>query len=636
MNYRREIDGLRALAILPVVFFHAGFLGFSGGFVGVDVFFVISGYLISSNIMVDLTQNRFSLLNFYERRARRILPALLFMLAVSFVFALVWASPYIVQEIAQSLVAATLFASNIFFWLDISYFDSGSALKPFFHTWSLSVEEQFYLAFPLVLLCVWRLKRSWLIPLVSMAIIISLGLAEWASYNKPNANFYLLPTRGWELLLGVLVACLDGTSPASRRSRGGGSAAGLGVGMIVFAVVIFDEHYRHPSLFTLIPVLGAALVIRYGQNDGVTHRILSSRVLVGFGLISYSLYLWHQPVLALARGISDIELTTWHYVLLVLGSMLLAVFSWKYVEQPFRDTRRVSPRLVWSWAGGGSLFVIGLAVVGATVSTARLSAGVDEFARYDDYSASKLYREGYCFLLPDEGSEDFSRECLTLLGEESFPVFLWGDSHAAALYHGIASHATTSQFTASSCPPILGLKHPKRPFCHSINDFVISEIERSKSPVVLLAASWVLGEYDGALFKQTLDRLRLTRTRVVVLGPLPYWKPTLPRYLRRKYTELDNVPQSAVVPAMADLRHMERRLTEVANQSGVEYLSLLKLGCPKSKCMVSEEIDAGKKLYVFDHAHLTEAGSLYYGEKIIESLKNNQSYMPLNHDRPDR
>ena len=193
MNYRAEIDGLRALAVLPVIFFHAGFEWFNGGYIGVDVFFVISGYLITTIIISEMSEERFSIVNFYDRRARRILPALFFVMAMCIPFAWFWLTPNDLKDFGQSLVAVSIFSSNILFWLESGYFDTASELKPLLHTWSLAVEEQYYILFPLFLMIMWRLRINWILIFLFIAFLTSLGFAQWAAYNSPSAGFYILP-----------------------------------------------------------------------------------------------------------------------------------------------------------------------------------------------------------------------------------------------------------------------------------------------------------------------------------------------------------------------------------------------------------------------------------------------------------
>jgi len=212
MNYRREIDGIRALAVIPVIFFHAGFSLFSGGYVGVDVFFVISGYLITGIVMAEVTRGTFSIADFYERRIRRILPALFLVVVVCVPVAFLVLLPADLKEFGQSLIAVATFSSNVFFWSQSGYFHGAAELKPLLHTWSLAVEEQFYVLFPLLLLFMWRWGRKWTVAILLTLAVASLLLAEWGALNKPIATFFLLPTRAWELLLGSLVAFYIGRS----------------------------------------------------------------------------------------------------------------------------------------------------------------------------------------------------------------------------------------------------------------------------------------------------------------------------------------------------------------------------------------------------------------------------------------
>jgi peptidoglycan/LPS O-acetylase OafA/YrhL len=237
MDYRKEIDGLRALAVLPVILFHAGFETFSGGFVGVDVFFVISGYLITTIILEELEQGKFSIVNFYERRARRILPALFLVMFVCVPFAWFWLLPSDMKDFSQSLVAVSVFASNILFWRESGYFDTAAELKPLLHTWSLAVEEQYYVIFPLFLMLCWKLGKRWILVLLGFIFLTSFAVAQWAAYAKPAAAFYLLPTRGWELLTGAFAAFYF--SQANRREfcKGLSEFGGwLGVALILYAV----------------------------------------------------------------------------------------------------------------------------------------------------------------------------------------------------------------------------------------------------------------------------------------------------------------------------------------------------------------------------------------------------------------
>ena len=297
MKYRSEIDGLRAIAVVPVILFHAGIPAFDGGFVGVDIFFVISGYLITTILLADLEHGRFSLVRFYERRARRILPALLFVIACCTPFAWLWMLTSQLKAYGDSLVSIALFASNILFWRQSGYFAAAAELKPMLHTWSLAVEEQYYLIFPLALLAIWRSNRKLVLPTILAAAAGSLVLAEWGAARAPVAAFFWAPTRFWEILSGSLCAVAIRNYSVPRSEIGGWT----GIGLIAVSMIWFTSSTPTPSLWTLLPVGGTALTILFARSDTLAGRFLGLRPFVAIGLVSYSAYLWHQPLLALAR-----------------------------------------------------------------------------------------------------------------------------------------------------------------------------------------------------------------------------------------------------------------------------------------------------------------------------------------------
>ncbi|MBN8291637.1 acyltransferase [Rhodobacter sp. NTK016B] len=330
-KYRADIDGLRAVAVLPVIAFHAGFPGFSGGFVGVDVFFVISGYLITGILAGDLAAGRYSIARFYERRARRILPALFVMMAVSAVVAHLLMMPPAFKDFSASVFSVALFLSNMLFISEVDYFAPSADAVPLLHTWSLAVEEQFYILFPLILWGLWRLGRArslaWGVAAITLA---SLVFSEWAWRHYPAESFYFLPSRAWELGAGALCALIP--ARPGRALREGLGLAGLAA--IVVAVVTLDRSVPFPSLWALLPVGGSvALILSEGS---LAARLLSWRPIVAIGLVSYSAYLWHNPVFVFARAAGDHEPGT----LMMLGlsglSLVLAWLSWRFVEQPFR------------------------------------------------------------------------------------------------------------------------------------------------------------------------------------------------------------------------------------------------------------------------------------------------------------
>ncbi|HEY3487123.1 MAG TPA: acyltransferase, partial [Gammaproteobacteria bacterium] len=356
MDYRREIDGLRALAVLPVILFHAGFETFSGGFVGVDVFFVISGYLITTIILAELEQGKFSIVNFYERRARRILPALFLVMLVCIPFAWLWLLPSDMKDFSQSLVAVSVFASNILFWRESGYFDTAAELKPLLHTWSLAAEEQYYVLFPLFLILFWKLGKRWILVLLGLVFVASFAVAQWAAYAEPTAAFYLLPTRGWELLIGAFAAFY--LSRVNRKDFGKGLSevsGWLGVALIFYAVFAYSKATAFPGSYALVPTLGAVLVILFATQQTVVGKFIGNKAFVGIGLISYSAYLWHQPLFAFARHRSLFEPS--HIVFLSLSALalVLAYFSWRFVEAPFRSKVNFNRNFIFASAAFLSL-----------------------------------------------------------------------------------------------------------------------------------------------------------------------------------------------------------------------------------------------------------------------------------------
>ena len=301
LEYRPEIDGMRAVAVVPVILFHAGVGIFSGGFIGVDIFFVISGYLITSILISELSAQEYSILKFYERRARRILPALLFIFISVTPFAWFWLMPSDLEEYFESLMAATIFLSNFYFWDQSGYFDSSAELKPLLHTWSLAVEEQYYIIFPLILSFIWRFGRRVMLWSVWLLLIFSILIAQYQVNTSQVSAFFLLPSRGWELLAGALVATanFNGKERFSRWTRELYAVAGFV--MISVCMILYDQDTDFPGSRAVPVVFGTVLIILFATKDQIVGRILSKKPLVAIGLISYSLYLWHQPIFALFK-----------------------------------------------------------------------------------------------------------------------------------------------------------------------------------------------------------------------------------------------------------------------------------------------------------------------------------------------
>src|SRR6056300_196296 len=347
LTYRPEIDGLRAIAVGAVIFYHAqiailGHQPFKGGFIGVDIFFVISGYLITSIILKELvTTGSFSFKHFYERRIRRILPALLFVMLVSLPFAWMYLLPSSFIDFSKSILYSLGFSSNFYFWYSGQQYGAGSGLsKPFLHTWSLSVEEQFYILFPIVLLMTFKYFRKYLIYILILGFVLSLGLADWGSRNHPSASFYFLHTRMWELIVGSILAYFEITNGHRSKNKILNSILpGIGLFLIILTIIFFKLHFIHPSLYSLPAIVGTCLIIWFSNKDEIITKILSTKLFVGIGLISYSLYLWHYPIFAFAMVKDILQETIISKILLILIAFFLSVLSYYYIERPFRNRK---------------------------------------------------------------------------------------------------------------------------------------------------------------------------------------------------------------------------------------------------------------------------------------------------------
>ena len=499
MKYRPEIDGLRAVAVLPVMAFHAGLAFAPGGYVGVDVFFVISGYLITTSLVSEIAEGRFSLAHFYERRVRRILPALFFVIAVCIPFAWMWMLPGEFENFAQSVTATVLFSNNVLLWLTSGYFERAAETKPLLHTWSLGVEEQFYILFPLILMALGRTRRIlWGVIVLALA---SAALMQWSVVTGSpgaEARFFLLPTRAWELLVGSLVALAlrHWMVPAN------GLLAAAGVVLILASVGLLDEATDFPSWVALMPVGGTALVILFARPAEPVGRLLSMRVPVGIGMISYSAYLWHQPVFVFYEMRTLSEIGPAVAVALILLCLGLAALSWRFVEQPFRRGRApILPRRV-------RLFVVA-AIAGAALSgfgvLGHVRDGIpermSETARA--LAASTLDpHERNCQFGPREAVPAHPIDaCSGFMPSGRPDVVLLGDSHGGAIAQtvqealrdaGLQSYAAT-YLGCLGLPGFYRVDLGTRHGCDAYSRGIRSYLDVSGAQVAVLTARFTLG-----------------------------------------------------------------------------------------------------------------------------------------------
>jgi peptidoglycan/LPS O-acetylase OafA/YrhL len=437
MNYRGEIDGLRALAVMPVILFHAGFETFSGGFIGVDVFFVISGYLITKIILAELEQNQFSLVNFYERRARRILPALFLVMLVCIPFAWLRLLPSDIKDFYQSLVAVPIFASNVLFWRESGYFDVAAEFKPLLHTWSLAVEEQFYLLFPLFLILFWGLgKRRILLTLASVTIV-SLAFAQFGAYSNSTAAFYLLPTRVWELLIGSFTGFYlhqINRIQFSRITKEIGAL--LGIFLISYSIFYYNQETPYPGFYALVPVIGTVCIIVFATQETLTANLIGNRVFVSIGLVSYSAYLWHQPIFAFARQGSITGPSNTTFLLLSILTLALSYVSWRYVEMPFRNRFTFTRKFVFFFSTVGTLSFICIGIAGIVFQEKITFIRFNEAQLQTIITASASPKRTACHFPQTESA--LNREPCSYFSN-NVKVAVFGNSHATELAYSLAN-----------------------------------------------------------------------------------------------------------------------------------------------------------------------------------------------------
>lgn len=478
MQYRKEIDGLRAIAVLPVILFHGDIGSFNGGYIGVDVFFVISGFLITSIILEDIKNNTFSVLGFYERRARRILPALsIVLLFTTFAAYLLMPAP-LLKLYSQSVVSVSVFASNVFFYLTSGYFSTAADEKPLLHTWSLAVEEQYYIFFPVMLTLLWSLGKKWVISVLSLLIVISLLFAQYLSLTHAvDANFYLIFSRAWELLLGSAVAfmALDKLSCTQWQRELSGF---IGISMIVYAIFFFDAQTPFPSVYTLIPVLGTCLIIIFSDANSLVGRFLGMKVLVFIGLISYSLYLWHQPLFAFLRLKTIGTPADYMFLLAIVCTFVFSFFSWKYIEKPFRNKAAFSRAAIFKYSATSIavFFVIGLAghFYEGFEQRFKVSSYADSIQRSPKREA--CHTEGLDYLPPASACRYFGNNI-------SWAIF--GDSHTVEPGYALAQKLQPHDIgllhlSFSDCPPALNFE-VSEPGCSRWTNESLAYLEHNPS-----------------------------------------------------------------------------------------------------------------------------------------------------------
>lgn len=615
-RFRPDINALRALAVVIVVLYHYEVPLLGGGYVGVDVFFVISGYLMAQMVLPRMKAGTFSLLDFYMARTRRIVPALLALVLALLAFGWFFMAPADLKALGKQAAASTTFLSNVMYWRDSGYFSPDAQENWLLHTWSLSVEWQFYALFPLVVALEARSRRAYSGAILAVVFLLSLAASFAATPLAAKTSFYLLPTRAWELLLGSLTFAFRDRLGLFRNT----ATASVGLGLVLASAVFFTKYTPFPGYLALIPTLGTALFILSEVDWSVVRHPVPQLL----GTISYSLYLWHWPVLLASNYLGLPERTGFTTVPLVL-SVVMAYGSYRIIETPFR--RNVAKRSQRRSAAAYSALVTGICAACLLVFVGNggffALRGVkqqpltDQLLRYaNEYDYTTPWRRGRCLMLPEQDYTELQPECFQT-GRDKDAVLLWGDSHAAHLYPVFKSGSTSvppvAELTASACPPLVGYFVFNRPHCAKINETILQWIKEARPNTVILAAFWLTHTREMDLQEnigKTVAVLRSYGVRnIVLVGPVPAWTGHLPLRIYRDLYESGTAAQRSWRGILKDGVALDSIMKNWADALGISYVSIVDILCDSGGCL--RYLQQGTELVPvqWDDTHLTVAGA---------------------------
>ncbi len=621
-DHRRDIDGLRAIAVVPVILFHGGVEAMRGGYVGVDVFFVISGFVITTLVLRQIDDGRFEWRTFFTRRARRLLPALGIVLAASAMAAWTLLLPRELHEFAKSLLAAMAWSSNILFWQANDYFAPAAERAPLLHTWSLAVEAQFYLLLPTVLLLATRMTIRWrAFALIGIALG-SLAHADITSVTDPRAAFFLVQSRAWELLAGAAAAAWVHERPRPQTSPGlvAHASAFAGLALIAFSLLNFTQGIPNPGPQFLIPVGGTVLILLFARPESGLGRLLALRPLAATGAASYSAYLWHQPVLAFLRQEDPARSVP---ATLALGLPLVALLTWltwRYVEDPIRRGRLLSPRAFAMTAAGG---LVTLAVGGlACLWTAGLPERYEPHERRllseadrDWRQALSAYDLGRCFI-------DYRQSYSTLVDMQCLKpraqlprVVIFGDSHAAHWLPGVrkefdAAAFAVHQWTATSCRPIVlpGQIGRCADFQRHFVDDVLPTL--AADDILIVSARWISIAQShglaalGSGLADLLGKASAAGVTTIVIGNTPEYQ----EWPQHAVVRRGLLGQDSAQLISRDFHATNETLARVTGKSGQVYFDPAARFCPEPRNLRCKVMQSGHMLYI-DGGHLSSPGS---------------------------
>ena len=654
-HYRPEIDGLRAFAVLPVILYHAGFKTFSGGYVGVDIFFVISGYLITNIILNEISIGRFKLINFWERRVRRILPVLFFIMLISIPFSLLIMMPQDTKQFFESLMSIPIFSSNFFFMFKSGYFETTTELKPLIHTWSLSIEEQYYLIFPIFFVLAWRYSKNFIFPFLIIIFIFSLGFSHWASLYKPHIAFYLMPTRAWELLLGVF--CSYYFFYYKKNSINNHILINLlsilGFLCIILSVIIYSDSTPFPGLYALLPTVGTLLIIIFCNKKTILYKFLCHKFFIGIGLISYSAYLWHQPIFSFLKYKNLTEPTLLTLMLAIILIIPISYLTYLFIEKPFRNKQFINTKQIFLLASVFSIFFLIVGYYGYKK---------EGFPNRLDSFQSKLLKETTNTFVncKNKNLKNIYNNHICIIGnKKNIEYALIGDSHAQMMAPPVIEIANnqgkgTVVMVKGGCPPILEVKiargNSKIGACKDLADVQFDFIKKNNIKTVFLISRWSLyldrkdfNNNKSAYFIITEDNKKqsIEDTRINFIG---YLNKSIKKYkdLGVRVILIEQIPVQKINPVKNIININQKNMTSMLNRLSVkkietsQYLlysntlikQLAKLNnvesinftndlCDKFKCNIMKD----KKFLYREQSHLNEYGALSLINRFEQIMK---------------
>jgi peptidoglycan/LPS O-acetylase OafA/YrhL len=648
-TYRPDIDGLRAIAVLAVVAFHFNVGPVPGGFTGVDIFFVISGYLITGNIVDNLQAGSFTFSDFYQRRIRRIFPALLVVLLFTFAIALTVRRDDELFSVLRpfgatyhGIVAGAAFVTNFTLLHGSNYFTQTGTTQPLLHLWSLAIEEQFYIVWPLFLFGLFRLKLVSL-PFVMAIAAFSFGFNVLTVQARPEMAFYSPQARAWELMLGAALACV-GECGGLLWPRTAHARSAIGMALIVVGLFALTRNSTFPGWAALLPALGAVLVISAGPDALLNRYVLSTKPAVAVGLASYSLYLWHWPTLLLFEKYTPLFAASSLQRQLLKAAALLCCagatwLTFRFVETPFRFGPWRRPR----HAGLLLLAMLALGLAAAATPTIVMQTAVlspyqretmpllRRVADRSDFVAMFGQRSCFSYLAGESAAVFTQNKCLDLKYPGAKTVLLTGDSHAGSLALGLGPllqrfNVNFLQLSAGGCEPIVTAESTQR--CKEINDLVAQSIASVKPDIVIVDTWWtdamkppafLGGDFNAVLSAKLEDFLQRGAKAIILVGEIPVWFPSLPENLARNFVQEDRpIPQRTFVGLDPASLAVDTLMKSFHYPPGVTYLSMRDVLCDTAGCLTAVGPDLEHDIVVWDYSHLTPAAARYVSRVLIE------------------